>query len=818
MNRLPSIRRWGVAALTGVTLFGGLSIIGAGVASAATPTVSAAFNAGDAATNISGNATASGTADGMTLTITGAIAANDQIKLTLACPSSGTASFAAVTMTGTGWTGAVLGQSGSTCSTYTLTAGSSAAATTIDLSGITYTTVGANPGALPITGTYSTLGQAATNIAVPTDAIVVNYAVTSNTPAVTLAAGSTTAVSPIAISQPTNLVAADALAGPAATGTAPAGTVTHTGTSTATMTNLLVPNESEGIAAGAGAMVITAGTSNITALSASGLPTGVTLTPAALPIVVATPGAASLTGTPLESGTYTVAVTATDTQGTTTDTFTITVAPAIVTFTLPTGDTWAGTPAVAGYGASGHAAIGTGGNANLITMTVTSEPLLGTGGTLTLSGVSVVTTTASVLGAQNVTIGYTNPAGTAVTMASVSAGTILGTTTTIFGADGTADGTVAAEFENAYPASASVTTSGNRNVVLATDAAHTNGSDALAASYLEGQLNTGLLITPATTLGVDARQALQLEGVTTVYVVGGPLAVSPAVIAQIKAMPAYNPGGLTTTGSNINVVGPIYGADGTAEGTAAAIATHFSTAYGSATFAGAYTGTGIGDYNTTTGLGSTTSPGAALLPTAVVVASTDWQDAMSIAPEAFNKRFPVVLAGPSSSTTLGADALSALTSLGVKQVIIIGGQLALQNSVETQIAALNGGISVLRIAGIDATDTAAQIANFALSTAGANTGLALTEGTATNRSVIASHGDYWSDALGAAALGGGANTTGFGFEPIILTENPTTVGQYTTAELKVLSGLTTNPVTGLTVLGGPLAMPSSTVQALLAGL
>jgi hypothetical protein len=325
------------------------------------------------------------------------------------------------------------------------------------------------------------------------------------------------------------------------------------------------------------------------------------------------------------------------------------------------------------------------------------------------------------------------------------------------------------------------------------------------------------LITPATSLGAEAQSAMKLEGVTTVYVVGGPLAISPAVIAQIKALPAYNPGGLTTTGSNVTVVGPIYGTDGTAAGTAAAIATHFASAYGSAAFPAAYTGTGIGAYNDTTGMGSMTSPGASLLPTAVVVASSDWQDAMSIAPEAFKMRFPVILAGPSTSTTLGADAQAALTSLGVKQVIIVGGQLALQNSVETQIAALNGGISVLRIAGIDATDTAAQIANFALSTAGANSGLGLTEGVVGNRSVLASHVDYWSDALGAAALGGGANMTTFGFEPIILTENPTLVGQYATAELKVLAGLST-PVTGLTVLGGPLAMPSSTVQTLLAGL
>ncbi|MBU6516044.1 MAG: cell wall-binding repeat-containing protein, partial [Acidobacteria bacterium] len=140
--------------------------------------------------------------------------------------------------------------------------------------------------------------------------------------------------------------------------------------------------------------------------------------------------------------------------------------------------------------------------------------------------------------------------------------------------------------------------------------------------------------------------------------------------------------------------------------------------------------------------------------------------------------------------------------------------LALQNSVESAIAALNGGISVLRIAGIDATDTAAQIANFAISNAGANSGLGWTA-TLGHNSVIASHGDYWSDALGAAALGGGANTGTYGLEPIILTENPTTVGSYTTAELAILAKA---GYTNLTVLGGALAMPSSTVNTLLAGL
>jgi hypothetical protein len=390
-----------------------------------------------------------------------------------------------------------------------------------------------------------------------------------------------------------------------------------------------------------------------------------------------------------------------------------------------------------------------------------------------------------------------------------SVGSILGSVTTIYGPDGTADGTVAAEFENAFPADAGHQTGGNVNVVLATDAANANGSDALAASYLEGTLGTGLLITPATNLGTDAKVAMQLEGVTTVYVVGGPLAITLAVIAQIQALPAYKPGGLVPTGSNIKVVGPIYGADGTAEGTAAAIATRYGSAYGTASIAGAYNTSG-GLYNTTTGNASNVGP-VGPVPTAIVVASSDWQDAMSIAPEAYRSRFPVILAGASTSTTLGADAQAALTSLGVKQVIVVGGQLAVQNSVETQIVALNGGISVLRIAGIDATDTAAQIANFALAT-----GTAGLNWTAGNSAVLASHVDYWTDALGAAALGGGANAA-FGTEPIILVESPTTVGKYTTAELPELAGDPGN-VSNLTVLGGPLAMPSSTVQTLLAGL
>ncbi len=697
MNRLPSIRRWGVAALTGVTLFGGLSIVGAGVASAASPVVTAALGSGLSATTLPGTGTGAGAA--INLTVSGTPSTSpvaDVITLTLACPSVGSAVFTSATVVdATGdFATATPGTNSAGCSTLTIKAVGTTANPVVTVTP-TYTTTGTTSQALSITGTYAVSGLAATNFTVPSDASVVWYSVSSNIPAVTLTEPGTTAISSITINDPANLPAADQL--------------TATGSS--------------------------------------------------------------------------------------------------FTVTLPTTDTWSAVPTVTPFGVTIGTVTAVG---NLLTIPVTSAP--SGGAQITISGASVVTTAGFGYGAQNATVKVVTStlASTLVQLASV--GTILGTVNTISGASGTPDGTVAAEFENAFPANATNGTGGNPTVVLATDTAHANGSDALAASYMEGMLGTGLLITPATTLGADAQAAIQHEGVSTVYVLGGPLAISPTVIAQIQALPAYKPGGLVLTGSNVKVVGPIAGADGTAAGTAQSIATYFGNAYGAASFPNAYNSTG-GAYNTTTGTAST-SAASGFLPTAIVVASSDWQDAMSIAPEAYNKHFPVILTGPSSSTTLGADAQAALTALGVKQVILIGGQLAVQNSVEAQIAALNGGISVLRIAGIDATGTAAQIANFAWSTAGANSGLGWTAAEGFN-TILVSHADYWSDALGAAALGGGANLTTFGVEPILLVENQTTVGTYTTAELSVAGNA---GITNLNVLGGPLAMPSATVNTLLAGL
>jgi hypothetical protein len=397
--------------------------------------------------------------------------------------------------------------------------------------------------------------------------------------------------------------------------------------------------------------------------------------------------------------------------------------------------------------------------------------------------------------------------------------TQLNVPASIAGADGTAPGTVAAEFEAAYPA-------GNPNVVLATGV---DPFDALSASYLEGELGTGELITAsATSLGADATTALQIMGVQTVYVLGGPLAIAPAVVTALAATPAYNFGGTVQTGKDITVVGGATSATQTSgllfgptsDDTAAAISGYFGTGgVPSVNLTGAYSAatstTGGGLYNDTVGSSSATGPTAGAVPTAIVANDSDFQDPMTASALAFKLHTPVLLTQVTSATSgLGTQASTALTSLGIKQVIVLGGQLAVPNSVVTAIQALNSGITVLRIAGSDGTDTAGQLANLELAKTSNFSGLGWA-----STGVVISHGDYWSDALGAGALAGGANTAFGTAEPILLTENPTTVGTFTSAILAAAGsskGIQGDVSIGtFHILGGPLAMPSSTINSLI---
>jgi putative cell wall-binding protein len=412
----------------------------------------------------------------------------------------------------------------------------------------------------------------------------------------------------------------------------------------------------------------------------------------------------------------------------------------------------------------------------------------------------------------------------------------------IGGAD--SDGTAAQAFGIANPG-------GNENAVIATDADY---QDALSASYLAGRLGTGVLLTPTAALSTETIDALQQAGVEHVYVVGGPDAVSPNVISQLEAQVSYEPGGVTprydhdTNDNQLLDVQQIYGA--TADATAADTAQYTGPAtvtVGSGAFQAAYGGA----YNDTTGLSGTAETAAPDSPVNTAILATDqtFQDAVSASVVAYHNAFPILLSGP---TTLSAPAIQAIYNKGIQQVIVVGGPDAISDAVVTQLEGL--GVSVLRVAGQDYTDTSQLLAQFELNSTnstGETDGLGyLSSNTPLLESIYDpeagigtpfsvnnaqglsfARGDFYSDAIVASQIDSLLE------QPLLLTENPTSLGTYlpkflaaegvpdsaygTTSPAAVLVGSGASRISDITmagegIFGGPISMPGA-IETQIAG-
>ena len=399
------------------------------------------------------------------------------------------------------------------------------------------------------------------------------------------------------------------------------------------------------------------------------------------------------------------------------------------------------------------------------------------------------------------------------------------TSTQIYGA--TADATAAKLLENRFVATPGSTTcpggkatsANTRPVILATTA---HFQDALSSQYLASYLDTGTLLTPTAKLSTVTLQALRTEGITQVDVVGGPLVVSTTVIAQLETTPAYTCGGgskLTVSGGGTRFlsVTRIYGH--TAVETARAIAdTPPSTHVLKKSFLTAYIGVnatkGNGAFNDTAGSASPIPLTSAAVPTAILASTTEFQDAMAASTLSYwqpsrtvaaaEQGFPILLTNPMG---LSAAAQDAIATLGIKQVILMGGQLAVTNSVVTSLEGL--GVEVLRVAGHSYTDTSTQLAKFEES----KTGLGLNWDSATT--VAVARGNGFTDGLV------GADVAGFNKWPLLLTTSPTVVGKYLTAFLKAHGAKGTSIDTGtgetakidtLKIFGGPLAVSPAVIS------
>jgi putative cell wall-binding protein len=204
---------------------------------------------------------------------------------------------------------------------------------------------------------------------------------------------------------------------------------------------------------------------------------------------------------------------------------------------------------------------------------------------------------------------------------------------------------------------------GSSTVILASGE---NFPDGLSASTLAGAMAVPLLLTPTAALAAETVSALATLHAHTVQIVGGPAAVSAAVIAQLQ-------------GLGYTVPAAIAGAN--RYETSAAVAT--------AAAASAPVGTVNG------------------LKTAIIATGLNFPDALSAGSAAYFAHLPILL---TDSTTLSATVGPAIMSLGIKNALIMGGPSAVSAAVETSIKALNGGVTTTRVAGVTRFETAADMA------------------------------------------------------------------------------------------------------------
>jgi ell wall binding domain 2 (CWB2) len=313
---------------------------------------------------------------------------------------------------------------------------------------------------------------------------------------------------------------------------------------------------------------------------------------------------------------------------------------------------------------------------------------------------------------------------------------------------------------------------------VAVIASGANYPDALSANYLAAGLNAGVgtrvLLTDPNVLPQPTQQALITSGITTVYIVGGPAAVSTNVSNAIAAMHVSN----NNANAFINVI-RVAGADRYA------------------------TNNQVDLFN-----------GASAVNTAIVAVGSNFADALAAAPVIVTKKFPLVL---TDGGTLSAAATSTLVNLGIRNVLIVGGTSAVSAAVEASIKAL--GITIAyRIAGADRTLTASSIATYETTGTGtaafaATSAYAALNGLGLNiAQVYVARGDGFADALAAGTVAGGVGGSAIG--AILLTGDPNTLGAGIPG---YLGGKAAN-VTTLTVLGLTSAVSVATANAAVASL
>ena len=192
--------------------------------------------------------------------------------------------------------------------------------------------------------------------------------------------------------------------------------------------------------------------------------------------------------------------------------------------------------------------------------------------------------------------------------------------------------------------------------------------DALPASGLAGAYGAPVLITDGKKLSAQTKTLLQTMYPSRIIIAGGTFAVSANVAKEVLAV-------AKGIGAKVNRV---YG--DTSAKTSAKLAL--------------------------AGKGRWSSD-----KTAIIATNKGFKDALSAAPIAYAKKYPILLAD--NGEKLDKDVIDALKTLGIEDVIIVGGTGAVKKSVETQLLSNNIKIKT-RLGGANGKATSALIAEWGI--------------------------------------------------------------------------------------------------------
>jgi len=313
--------------------------------------------------------------------------------------------------------------------------------------------------------------------------------------------------------------------------------------------------------------------------------------------------------------------------------------------------------------------------------------------------------------------------------------------------------------------------------------------DALAASYLAGHANTGILLTNTNDIPAATLNALRNEGVRNVYLMGGTQAISSGVATQFDNTQAHNCGG-----------GPATGPEGTPL-TLNVLRIGGGTRYDTAALAAETPGLGEAGFLDITPP-TAANPSTDEQRTAIVALGENFPDALAAGPLAFRgdgdnfccpDREPI----PLLLTQQGAvpqATLNALNDLAIENVLVMGGTLAVSDAAVAQLTA--AGYTVQRIAGTTRQGTASALVTRLVN-----------EWDFDDDDATLARGDDFPDSLTGGPWGGSQA------QGILLTGNATTLSSETSSFISSWEGLFCDELDDVDVLGGTVAVAAATVQA-----